>query len=161
MSMIGGGDVPLPSFMNHLEGGSFTLTSGDVSAYGEYDIQLTNIAKPKGIIVFSNSFNCLDAKADKPFLGAFACLYVEPADAENLTTTNGWNILSSVSSYNVNWGQNTGQAQPTARNSWNENNRGVYLFNESTKKIRIKGFSSSQGEYDFKFNVTYNWIAWD
>ena len=154
-------NAPLPTFVNHLESGSFIVTANDISSTGEYDIQLSTITVPKGIIVFSNSFNCFDAKANKPIRGAFATIYIRPADAENLRKTNGWTILSDVNSYMINWGNGTNSSYPSARYGYNDSNRGIYLYNETTKTLRLRYFEASQGDYDFKYNIPYNWMVWD
>lgn len=153
-------NLPLPLFMNHLESGSFSVeTTSDV--YGEHTIQLKTISKPKGILLYSNGFNMFDAKSDKPLLGAFASLYIAPADIDNASKINGWTNISSLMWYFVNWGTNANGASPTARRSNAEMSRGVYLYNESTKQIQLRGFISSQSDYDFKFNHTYHWLVWD
>jgi len=154
-------NTPLPSFFNNLESGSFIATKDNITANGEYDIQLSTITKPQGIIVFTHSLNCLDAKSEKPLLGAFATMYIRPADAENLNQTNGWTILSGVNCYVINWGNGTGAGYPQARTGLNDSGRGIYLFNETTKTLRLRYFTTSQGDYDFKYNIPYHWIAWD
>lgn len=152
-------NLPLPSFMNHLESGSFQLDSAN--AYGEYNIQLQNISKPKGILVYAEGFSMFDAKADKPMLGAFASLYIAPADIDNANVENGWTMIHGLINYAVNWGSGTNSGYPTYRRSTNEANRGIYLYNETLKQVRLRGFLPAQSDYDFKFNHTYHWLVWD
>lgn len=147
-----GGGGSLPSFMNHLESGSFTLSSGT-----ETNIELNEISLPKGILVFSNGFDLTSAKSSKPLLGAYAALYIAGSDV--LTPgSNGYIAFQNYSMYAVNWGQNTDNMNPSWRGSRTESRgiRGVYT---NTKKILMNGFGT--GEYDFQYNVQYNWIAWD
>lgn len=151
--------VKLPDFISNIEFGSFTLDTAPT--IGQYDIQLKKITDPKVILLYSNDFNCYDAKANKPRLGAFGATWIKPNDfdANAEVTTNGWYILSHNSFYFVNWGQNVDQKSATARSSRAENSRGVYLFNSSTKTLRLAGFNSSQSEYDLKLGVTYHWVV--
>ena len=152
MMQMAGGKIPV--FMNHLESGSFLLESTDVTSYGEYDIQLKDISKPKGFLLYSNEFNMFDAKASKPMTGAFASLYIEPADISDAQIINTWTSVSPLMYYGINWGQGTDQMYPTFRRSQNEGNRGMYLYNQTEKKIRLRGFNSQQSEYDFRFGIT-------
>ena len=150
--------VKLPDFISNIEFGSFTLDT--VPTNGQYDVQLSKITDPKVIILYSNDFNCYDAKADKPMLGAFGATWIKPSDfEEKAEVTNGWYILSPNSFYFVNWGQNTDNKSATARHSRTENNRGTHLFNPSTKALRLAGFNASQSEYDFKLGITYHWVV--
>lgn len=150
--------VKLPDFISNIEFGSFTLDTAP--PYGQYGVQLSKITDPKVIILYSNDFNCYDAKADKPMLGAFGATWIKPNDFDaNAEKAADWYILSSNSFYFVNWGDNTDQKGARARQSRTENNRGVQLFNPSTKQVRFSGFFSAQAEYDFKFGITYHWVV--
>lgn len=159
--MAGGGQIP--AFMNHLESGSFQLDSAPTGGYGygEYIIQLSDISKPKGILLYSNEFNMFDNKADKPMLGAFASLYIAPADIDNATMINGYTGIYPLIWYYLNWGQGSGEQYPTVRRSEYESNRGIYLYNETLKQIIIRGFIAGQSDYDFKLNTLYHWLVWD
>lgn len=148
----GGGGAVLPSFMNHLESGTFTVESGT-----DKNIELSGISLPKGIIIFSNGFDLTSAKADKPLLGAYAAFYVAGSDV--LTPGSNYYVnLAYYTMYAVNWGQNTNNMNPVWRNSRTES-RGIRGFYTNTKKIYMNGFGT--GEYDFQYNVEYKWIAWD
>ena len=152
MQMAGGGDVPIPSFMNHLESGTITLESG-----GNTWISLQDIALPKGILVFSNDFDLITAKTNKDVLGAYGALYL--AGTDTLTPqSSGYYAIAYGAFYFVNWGQNNDQGNPTARSSRTES-RGIPYFDPANKRFYFHGFGT--GEYDFKHNITYNWIAWD
>lgn len=149
--------VKLPDFISNIEFGSFTLDTAPTS--GQYDVQLSKITDPKVILLYSNDFNCYDAKADKPMLGAFGATWIKPNDAEQTSITNGWYNLAANAFYFVNWGENTDQRNAKARQSRTEGSRGIYLFKPSTKTIRFAGFNSSQSEYDFKLGITYHWVV--
>ena len=150
--------VKLPDFISNIEFGSFTLDTAPPN--GQYDIQLKKITDPKVILLYSNDFNCYDAKANKPMLGAFGATWIKPNDFDaKAEITNGWYILSHNGFYFVNWGQNIDNKGATARSSRTEGSRGAYLFKPSTKTLRLAGFNSSQSEYDFKLGVTYHWVV--
>jgi hypothetical protein len=151
MAQMAGGKIP--SFMNHLESGQF---SNDTT--GDYDIQLQNIAEPKGVLIYSNDFSMYDAKSDKTKLGAYGALFIAPSDMSQAQTVNGWVVCSANAFYFTNWGQNTSHQNASARNSRTET-RGILYYRPSTKEVRIRGFGT--GEYDFQLNTTYNWIVWD
>lgn len=151
MGMAGG---KIPAFMNHLESGSFSLSSE--SGINYYNIQLIDIEKPKGILVYSNAFDITNPKADKPLLGAYAALYTT-GTGEPAINGNAWS-LQLYSTYAVNWGANTDQKNPSWRSSRTET-RGIRWYTPSTRLVYLVGFGT--GEYDFKYDVTYNWIAWD
>lgn len=57
----------LPDFINHVD-------SGTIIAENSKDvwINLTNVAVPKVILVYSNDFDMMTNKADKTILGAVA-----------------------------------------------------------------------------------------
>lgn len=149
MMMAGGKN---PAFMNHLESGSFTLESG---AY--ISIPLTNIDLPKGVLVYSNAFDLDIAKTDKTMFGAYAAMYIAGTNTPVLSADNVY-YLHKWSMYAVNWGQNTDNSNPAWRSSRTET-RGIRYFNPYNRTIFLAGFGT--GEYDFKHNITYNWIAWD
>ena len=152
--------VKLPDFISNIEFGSFTLDTA--TPYGQYDVQLSKITDPKVILLYSNDFNCYDAKANKPMLGAFGATWIKPndfyANAEKAGDWGDWYVLSSNSFYFVNWGDNTDQKSAIARSSRTES-RGLYLFKTSIKTLRIMGLNSSQSEYDFKLGITYHWVV--
>ena len=150
--MVGGGEVPIPSFMNHLESGTLLLESG-ASTW----ISLQSITDPKGILFYSNDFDVTSAKADKSLLGAFSALYIRGKEVEIQSGTNYLSLFNS-SSYMVNWGSGANNANSVPRNTRTES-RGVAYFDSVNKRMYIHGFGT--GEYDFKYNVQYNWIAWD
>ena len=137
--------------MNHLESGSFTLESGASTS-----LSLSNIDLPKGVLIFSNAFDLSSPKADKPMLGTYMATYV--AGTDTLSLRDNVYYLSDFSMYAVNWGQSTDDKNPVWRSTRTEN-RGIRWFNPSNKSITVTGFGT--GEYDFKYNVQYNWIAWD
>ena len=141
----------IPAFMNRLESGSFSVSSGY-----ETKIALSNIDLPKGFLIYSNEFDLFSAKADKPMLGAYAAMCI--LGTNTLVLLDNVYYLQTISMYAVNWGQNTGSKNPTWRNSRTED-RGIRYFRPSNKTFHVRGFGD--GEYDFKFGVTYNWIAWD
>ena len=140
-----------PEFMNHLESGSFSLDSGY-----ETDIALSKIDLPKGILVYSDAFDLDSAKADKPIVGAYIAIYI--AGTNTLILQDNVYYIQRFSMYAVNWGQNTNNENPAWRSSRTEN-RGIRYIRPSNKTFHLNGFGT--GEYDFKHNVTYNWIAWD
>lgn len=150
MMMAGGGKIP--TFMNHLESGSFTLESGTY-----INIPLSNIDIPKGVLIYSNAFDLDMAKTDKTMLGAYAAMYIA---GNNTLVLSGDNVyyLHRFTMYAVNWGQNLDNSNPTWRSSRAES-RGIRWFKPSNRTIALSGFGT--GEYDFKNNVEYHWIAWD
>ena len=147
----GGGSIP--SFMNHFESGSFEVTSGS-----EYNIQLTDISEPKGVLVFSNGFNLYSAKEDKPLLGAFMAVFIAGTDTEDQPISSGVRNVGYNTQYAYNFGSDTNNAKSSAGNT-RTTNRGVKALKITDKRVLLGGFGT--GEYDFKYNVTYNWIAWD
>lgn len=149
MGMAGG---KIPAFMNHLESGSFTLESGT-----NVDIPLSNIDMPKGVLIYSNAFDLDMAKTDKTMLGAYAAMYIAGSNTPVLSADNVY-YLQKMSMYAVNWGQNTDNSNPAWRSSRAEA-RGIRYFRPNNRTISLTGFGT--GEYDFKHNITYNWIAWD
>ena len=151
-ALLGMASGKIPAFFNHLDSGSFSVESGTIAW-----VSMQNITNPKGIIVFSDAFDLDAAKADKPMLGAYAACYI--AGTDTLSPDNNGNIpIARFTSYFVNWGQNTDNASPTFRTSRTEM-RGIQLYDPQNKQFYMNGFGT--GEYDFKYNVTYNWIAWD
>lgn len=148
--MAGGGKIP--AFMNHLESGSFTLESGT-----NIDIPLSNIDMPKGVLIYSNAFDLDMAKTDKTMLGAYAAMYISGSNTPVLASDNLY-YLNKWTMYAVNWGQNTDYSNPAWRSSRAEN-RGIRYFRPSNRTICLNGFGT--GEYDFKNNVEYYWLAWD
>ena len=140
-----------PSFFNHLSSGSFVVESGT-----SVTIQ-TTISNPSGILIFSNDlFDLSTDKADKQVLGSYAALYLK-GDPEP-SYWGSKQIISDFSFYFCNWGSAGSERYPAQRASRTEN-RGLRYFNTSTQEIEMNGFGT--GDYDFKYNTPYHWIAWD
>lgn len=150
-AMASGGGIP--SFMNHLEGGQFSVSS---EAYA--NIQLTNITQPKGILIYSNDFNLYSAKADKPKLGCYSALFIAGSDQYDQPTAQGSYIYSSNAYILENWGEGTNQ-EYTKAFATRTSNRGIRALKISDNFISVAGFGT--GEYDLQLDTTYNWIAWD
>ena len=139
----------LPAFINHLESGTVTLESEQ-----NIWIPIPSIAMPKGILVYNNNFDYASAKADKT-LGAYGALYIAGSDELTLNSYGYYPILGGAF-YMIDWGTSTNY--PMARASRGET-RGVRFFNPQNRSFYFCGFGT--GDYDFKNNVTYNWMAWD
>lgn len=142
----------LPPFVNHMDSGTVNLDGG-TSLW----VDLTTVIEPKVIIVYSNAFDLTSAKADKPVLGALAAWYIasdelQPADS------SGWIPIVNASGYAVNWGSGPNQSFITNRSSYTEQ-RGVRLLDLTLHRFYLQGFGT--GDYDFKYNTDYHWIAWD
>lgn len=146
------GSSNIPAFFNHLESGQVTLESG-----GNTWISIPSIEFPKGILVFNNGFDLNTAKTDKTVLGAYGALYIAGTDTLQLNSS-GYYTISYGTFYFTNWGQNTDQSNPSARTSRTES-RGIPYFDPTQRRFYFYGFGT--GDYDFKYNVTYNWLAWD
>lgn len=146
---MGMGGSKLPSFMNHMESGTVTLDSANTW------ISIPSIAFPKVILIYNNNFDFLSAKADKPMIGAYGALYIAGSDA--LTPNSmGYYTIAEGAFYFTNWGSSGNY--PNARSSRTES-RGVPYFDPTNRRFYFHGFGT--GEYDFKRDITYNWIAWD
>jgi hypothetical protein len=151
MAQMANGKIPV--FMNHLESGTVSLRSGTW-------IDIPSIAFPKGILVYSNDFDLqTNSKADKDKLGAYAALYIAGSDdLSAIRTTGDSYIISYGSFYYTNWGQNTNQQNPTSRSSRTET-RGIPYFDYVNRRFYFYGFG--EGDYDFKQDIEYHWLAWD
>lgn len=145
----GGG---LPSFINHLESGSFTLESGS-----NIWVDFTDITFPKGIVVFNSDFDLASDKTDKALLGAYMAAYI--AGNDTLTpNSSGFCNIAYAACYMANFGQGTNQKYPSTFRTISSS-RGISGFNPTTKKFYVIGFGTN--EYDFKYNIPYYWMAWD
>lgn len=143
-----------PSFFNHLDSGTI-INDGSSSVI---TIPLSTITTvPKGILIYSNAFDLSSNKADKPSLGAYCALFIKGSDELIISSDNVY-YLTGRSGYYINWGADTNSKYPTKRDSRTEP-RGLYYYQPSTNSFAVRGFGT--GEYDFKYNIPYYWIAWD
>ena len=143
-----------PSFFNHIESGTFI---NDQNTYS-LEIPLQQIQHvPKGVLVYSNAFDTDSDKTDKPSLGPYAALFIAGTGEIPLSSDNVY-YLTAYSGYYVNWGGDSNQKSPTKRDSRLES-RGLHYFRPSNNSFAIRGFGT--GDYDFKYNIPYHWIAWD
>ena len=149
----GGGGGGLPSFMNHMDSGTFSLENGS-----EIFLELTNVTIPKVVLIYSNDFDIVTAKASKPLVGSYWSLFIAGTDTMTPDGSQGNINFSGKNFYCTNWGNSTDEKYPSPRKTLGEN-RGIRAVNTVPKKLLVSGFGS--GEYDFQYNVTYNWIAWD
>ena len=143
----------IPAFFNHLESGQFSLTSGETGTW----VNMQQISLPKGILIYSNAFDITSAKEDKPLLGAYCAYYI--AGTDELTPGSDGNIaIGGISFYLTNWGRVGATNNPISYNT-SATSRGLDAIKPTNKAFHIRGFGTT--EYDFKTEITYNWIAWD
>lgn len=145
---------PLPKFVNNFDSGSFVNTGTS-----SLEIPLNTITTlPEGILVYNSDFDVSSPKVDKPFLGAYCALFIKGGSDIALSSPENVYYLVGRSGYYVNWGGDTGSKAPSKRDSRTET-RGLYYYRPSNNSFGIRGFGT--GEYDFKYNIPYYWIAWD
>lgn len=140
-------NASLPSFINHLDSGTILLESGN-SVW----IQLSTVQNLKGLLIFNNDFNLGQPQANRPFVGAYGALYLAGSN-EWSTSNQGYKIISDGAYYFTN-----NLTYPSPRTSRTES-RGVPYYDTENNRVYFYGFGT--GDYDFKYNIPYHWIAWD
>ena len=144
---------PIPTFFNDVEYGNFTLESGS-----SIWVSLSRITDPKGILVYNDTFDVQSAKDDKPVLGAYAAIAIVEASSIE-SEASGYKQVSSFATYAVNWGTAVGNYNYPAWRSSRTETRGIRFYDQVQNRFHVVGFGT--GDYDFKLNTTYHWMAWE
>lgn len=147
-------NAPLPSFVNNIDSGEIIVQNGEPTSFW---VTYKNIEVPKGIILYSNDFDLISAKTNKTLLGAIAAWFIAGNQLKD-PDANGWIDITGMAGYGVNWGSGGNQEKITNRSSHSET-RGIRLLDLINHRFYLQGFGT--GEYDFKYNIPYHWIAWD